>query len=66
MKAPRVKTLSPTSLWTSKISEFPNFSTSGSITGMRNIYGKDALLVRYKGYIYNVSSEPVIYNCESY
>lgn len=45
------------------LSEFPNFSTSGSIRGMKNMYyGKDALLVRRGSYIYNVSSNPDIYN----
>lgn len=44
------------------ISSFPNFSTSGSITGMKKLYyGKDALLVRCGSYIYNVSSKPEIY-----
>lgn len=44
------------------IHRFPNFSASGSITGMKKLYyGKDALLVRYKGFIYNVTSEPEIY-----
>lgn len=67
MKAPRVKTLNKNSYWVEKINQFPNFSATGSIKGMRNLYyGNKALLVRYKGYIYNVSSEPVIYNCESY
>lgn len=40
------------------ISQYPNFSATGSIKGMKdNFYGKDALLVRCGGYIYNVSSE---------
>ena len=43
------------------ISDFPNFSATGSITGMRKqFYGKDALLVKCGSYIYNVSNE--IYN----
>lgn len=44
------------------ISNFPNFSASGSITGMKNkFYGKSALLVKCGSYIYNVSSQPYIY-----
>lgn len=42
---------------------FPNFSSSGSIKGMKNLYyGKDALLVKSGNYIYNVSSMPIIYD----
>lgn len=45
------------------ISRFPNFHRSGSIKGMKQMYyGKSALLVRCGSYIYNVSSEPIIYN----
>lgn len=45
-----------------KISRFPNFHKSGSITGMKRLYyGKNALLVRCGSYIYNVTSEPSIY-----
>ncbi|TFU92318.1 hypothetical protein E4T81_12065 [Barnesiella sp. WM24] len=44
------------------IHRFPNFSASGSVTGMRKLYyGKNALLVRCGSFIYNVSSEPTIY-----
>jgi hypothetical protein len=44
------------------INRFPNFSATGSITGMKKqYYGKNALLVKSGGYIYNVSSEPKIY-----
>jgi len=44
------------------LSEYPNFSASGSIKGMKDkYYGKGALLVRSKGYIYNVTSNPSIY-----
>lgn len=46
-----------------KLDEFPNFSASGSILGMKKLYyGKNALLVRCGGFIYNVSSKPEIYN----
>lgn len=45
------------------ISRFPNFHKSGSITGMKRLYyGVDALLVRVGDYVYNVTSEPSIYN----
>lgn len=44
------------------ISRFPNFSRTGSIVTMkRRYYGNDALLVRCGSFIYNVSSEPEIY-----
>lgn len=40
------------------ISQYPNFSASGSITGMKErYYGKDALLVRCGSYIYKVPEE---------
>ena len=58
----RVRTLSKVYAELVNIHRFPNFSASGSITGMKRLYyGKDALLVRYNGFIYNVSSEPEIY-----
>ena len=39
------------------LSQFPNFSASGSIIGMKQkYYGKDALLIRCGQYIYNVDS----------
>lgn len=45
------------------ISNFPNFSASGSIKGMKeNFYSKNALLVRCGSWIYNVSSKPAIYH----
>ena len=45
------------------ISRFPNFHRTGSIRGMKTLcYGDDALLVRCGQYIYNVTSEPSIYN----
>ena len=44
------------------LSQFPNFSASGSIKGMKaQFYGKDALLVRSGSYIYNVTRRPDIY-----
>lgn len=45
-----------------ELSQFPNFSATGSIKGMKDkYYGKDALLVRCGSWIYNVSSKPEIY-----
>lgn len=47
----------------SLLSGFPNFNKTGSIIGMKKLYyGKDALLVKCGDYIYNVTSEPSIYN----
>ena len=49
------------------LSQYSNFSNSGSIIGMKKYhYGKDALLVRSAGYIYNVSSTPDVYHINSY
>ena len=39
-------------------SNFPSFSKTGSIRGMKEkFYGKDALLVRCGSYIYNVDQK---------
>jgi len=56
---PRCKYLSIATAKRNKIdlSCFPSFSASGSIAGMKKLYyGKDALLVRQGGFIYNVST----------
>ena len=38
-----------------KLWQYPNFSASGSVAGMKEkYYGKDALLVRSGSYIYKV------------
>lgn len=59
---PRVKTLPASECDKYKLNEFPNFHKSGSIRGMKEqYYGKDTLLVRYGSYIYNVTSQPEIY-----
>jgi hypothetical protein len=42
------------------ISNYPNFSITGSVRGMKKYYGRDALLVRCGSYIYNVTQD--IYN----
>ena len=45
------------------LDQFPNFSATGSIRGMKKLYyGRDALLVRCGSFIYNVSSKPEIYH----
>jgi hypothetical protein len=49
------------------LTQFPNFSKSGSIKGMKDrYYGKDALLVICGGYIYNVTEQPEIYYNEAH
>lgn len=41
-----------------KLSQYPNFSATGSIYGMKKLYyGKDALLVRSGSWIYRVPKE---------
>jgi hypothetical protein len=41
-----------------RIHKYPNFSATGSISGMKKMfYGNDALLVRCGSYIYNVPSD---------
>lgn len=43
------------------LSLFSNFSTSGSIRGMKKLYyGKDALLIKSGSFIYKVTQE--VYN----
>jgi hypothetical protein len=50
-----------------RLSFFPNFSVTGSIRGMKDLYyGKDALLVRCGSWIYNVTSKPSIYYGEAH
>jgi hypothetical protein len=49
------------------LTDFPNFSITGSIKGMKDkYYGKDALLVKCGQYIYNVTSKPEIYYNEAH
>lgn len=44
------------------ICRFPNFHKTGSVKCMKSLYyGKDTLLVCCGDYIYNVTSEPNIY-----
>jgi len=59
---PKVKYLPVSKAEKLGLDKFPNFHVSGSIRGMKKMYyGKDALLVKSGGYIYNVSSKPSIY-----
>ena len=59
----RVKTLTKEQGEKVNIHDFPNFSVTGSVTGMKNLYyGLDAKLVRCGSWIYNVTSEPRIYD----
>lgn len=45
------------------LSQFPNFSKTGSIKGMKKLYyGENALLVKSGAYIYNVTQDPSIYH----
>ena len=63
----RVKTLSTENGNKVNIDNYPNFHRNGSIIGMKQkYYGKDALLVRCGQYIYNVTSNPEIYNDLAY
>lgn len=44
------------------LSDYPNFSSTGSVKGMKKLYyGKGALLIKQGAYIYNVSSTPDLY-----
>jgi len=46
------------------LSQYPNFSVTGSVYGMKKkYYGEDALLVRSGSWIYKVSEE-VYYNAK--
>lgn len=59
----RVKTLTKEQGEKVNIHDFPNFSVTGSVMGMKNLYyGLDAKLVRCGSWIYNVTSEPRIYD----
>lgn len=63
----RVKTVYKKDEERLKLSEFPSFSVTGSIYGMKKLYyGMDALLVRCGSWIYNVTSEPEIYYNEAH
>lgn len=50
-----------------RLSDFPNFHSTGSVSGMkRKFYGMAALLVRCGSYIYDVSAAPEIYRDLAY
>ena len=49
------------------LSEYPNFSATGNVYGMKKrYYGMNALLVRCGAWIYNVSRSPDIYYNEAH
>lgn len=56
----RVRRMSVSNGRSCRISDYPSFSITGSVKGMRDhYYGKNALLVKCGRYIYNVP--PQIY-----
>lgn len=58
---PRVKYMNKREKERYHLYEYPNFSATGSISGMKEkYYGKDALLVRSGSWIYKVP--PFIYD----
>ena len=55
---PRVKYMNKEDKKIYNLSQYPNFSATGSIYGMKKLYyGMDALLVRSGSYIYKVPKE---------
>ena len=63
---PRVKTIKVADK-PANLSEFPNFSKTGSIKGMKEkFYGRNALLVKCGSYIYNVTNSPDIYHHQAH
>lgn len=45
-----------------RLADFPSFSATGSIRGMKKLYyGKGAMLVKCGSYIYNISENPFLY-----
>ena len=55
---PRVRYMNKEQKKIYNLSQYPNFSATGSIQGMKEkYYGKDALLVRSGSWIYNVPPE---------
>lgn len=62
-RPPRVKSMTVEEGKRVGIDRFPNFSKTGSVVTMRRrYYGNNALLVKCGSFIYNVSSEPTIYD----
>ena len=63
----KVKTVLVSDYERLNLTNYPNFSKTGSIKGMKDkYYGKNALLVRCGAYIYNVSDSPDIYHKEAH
>lgn len=55
---PRVKYMNKEDKKIYNLSQYPNFSVTGSIYGMKKLYyGMDALLVRSGSWIYKVPKE---------
>ena len=55
---PRVKYINKEDKKIYNLSQYPNFSATGSIYGMKKLYyGMDALLVKRGSYIYKVPKE---------
>lgn len=55
---PRVKYMNKEDKKIYNLSQYPNFSATGSIYGMKKLYyGMDALLVRSGSWIYKVPKE---------
>lgn len=55
---PRVRYMNNEQKKIYKLSQYPNFSATGNIQGMKEkYYGKDALLVRSGSWIYKVPPE---------
>lgn len=55
---PRVRYMNKTLKAIYNLSQYPNFSATGSVEGMKELYyGKDALLVRSGAWIYKVPPE---------
>lgn len=55
---PRVKYMNKKNKKIYNLSQYPNFSATGSIYGMKKLYyGMDALLVRSGSWIYKVPRE---------
>lgn len=54
---PRIRYMNKQQKAAYNLSQYPNFSVTGSIAGMKEeYYGKDALLVRSGSWIYKVPS----------
>ena len=66
MAKKKVKTMSVKHEKAYELEDLPNFHRTGSILGMRKVYGKNALLIRCGGYIYNAASKPELYHNHAY